>query len=182
MRLMKRGQRNEPLQPGYDAMVDQHRPVIVRTAMNDAMTDSHRVDAKLVAQPFACDTHRGRNVRDRFYRIDAVGQRIAVRTARPQARTTANAVHLALDMPPKLPLPFNRKDLELDARGTCIDDEDRIHGDHAAIVGACWRLACAESAATAQEAIRARAESARDVRTTGTRAPSTMPAPSALAK
>jgi len=28
--------------------------------MNDAMTDSHRVDAKLVAQPFACDTHRGR--------------------------------------------------------------------------------------------------------------------------
>ena len=38
------------------------------------------------------------------------------------------------------------------------------------------------SDATAQEAIRARAESARDVSTTGTRAPSTMPAPSALAK
>ena len=49
MRLMKRSQRNEPLQSGHDAMVDQHRPVIVRTAMNDAMTDSHRVDAKFIA-------------------------------------------------------------------------------------------------------------------------------------
>src|SRR5258707_5698771 len=99
MRLMKRGQRNEPLQPGYDAMVDQHWPVIVRTAMNDAMTDSHRADAKLVPQPSACDTHRGRNVRDRFDRIDAVGQRIAVRAARPQARTAADTIHLALDQP-----------------------------------------------------------------------------------
>src|SRR5882762_6905605 len=110
MRLMKRGKRNEPLQPGYDAMVDQHRPVIVRTAMNDAMTDSHRVDAKLVPQPFACDTHRGRNVRDRFDRISAVGQRIAVCIARPQARTTANAIDLTLDLPPQLPFSLDRKD------------------------------------------------------------------------
>src|SRR3981189_2834891 len=79
MRLMKRGQRNEPLQPGYDAMVDQHRPVIIRTAMNDAMTNRHRSDTKLVAQPFACDTNCRRNVRNRFDRIDTVGQRIAIR-------------------------------------------------------------------------------------------------------
>src|SRR3977135_467953 len=100
MRLMKRGQRDEPLQPGYDAVVDQHRPVIVRTAMNDAMTDGYRADAKFVPQPSACDAHRGRNVRNRFDRIGAVDQWIAVRTARPQARATANAIHLALDQPP----------------------------------------------------------------------------------
>src|SRR5258707_11014186 len=100
MRLMKRSQRNEPLQPGYDAMVDQHRPVIVRTAMNDAMADSHRSDAKLVPQPFACDTYCCRNIRNRFDRIDTVGQRIAVRAVRPQAGTTANAIDLAPYQPP----------------------------------------------------------------------------------
>src|SRR5258708_24715838 len=99
MRLMKRSQRNEPLQPGYDAMVDQHRPVIVRTPMNDAMTDSHRGDAKLVPQPFACDTYCRRNVRDRFDRIDTDGQRIAVRSVPPHARPTAHTIHLALDQP-----------------------------------------------------------------------------------
>ena len=97
---MKRGQRDEPLQPGYDAVVDRHRPVIIRAAMNDPMTNGHRADAKLVPQPSACDGHRGRNIRNRLDRIGAVGQRIAVRTACPQARTTANAIHLALDQPP----------------------------------------------------------------------------------
>ena len=114
MRLMKRGQRYKPLQLGYDAMVDQHRPVMVRTAMNDAMTDSHRVDAKFVPQPSACDAHCCRNVRNRFDRIGAVGQWLTVRTARPQAGTTANAIHLALDQPLQLPLSLDRKDLELD--------------------------------------------------------------------
>ena len=100
MRLMQRGQRDEPLQPGDDAVVDLHRPVIVRAAMNDAMTDSHRVYAKFIAQPSACYSHRGRNIRNRFDRIGAVGQWIAVCTARPQTRTTANAIHLALDQSP----------------------------------------------------------------------------------
>lgn len=62
MRLMKWGQRDEPLQLGHDAVVDQHRPIIARTAMDDAMADSNRADAKLVPQPIARDTHRGRNV------------------------------------------------------------------------------------------------------------------------
>jgi hypothetical protein len=109
MRLMQRGQRDEPLQPGDDAVVDQHRPVIVRTAMNDAMTDGHRADAKFIPQPSACDTHRGRNVRNRFDRIGAVGQRFAVLAARPQARTTADAIHLALDQAPQLPSPSTEK-------------------------------------------------------------------------
>src|SRR5882762_5566386 len=99
MRLMKRGQRNEQLKPRYDAGVDQHRSVVVWTAMNDMMTDSHRADAKLVAQPFACDTHRGRNVGNQIDRIGAVGQPIAVRVIRLQSRPAANAIHLTLDPP-----------------------------------------------------------------------------------
>ena len=43
---------------------DQHRPIIVRTAMHDTMTDGHRADAKFVPQPSACDAHRGRHVRN----------------------------------------------------------------------------------------------------------------------
>jgi len=48
MRLMKRGECHEPLQPGHDAMVDQHRLAEVRTAMNDTMTDCHRANADFV--------------------------------------------------------------------------------------------------------------------------------------
>ena len=51
-----------------------------------------------------------------------------------------------------------------------------------AIDAARRRRASAYRVATAQEASRARRESARDVSTTGTRAPSTMPALSAFAK
>src|SRR6516164_7877345 len=46
--------------------------------------------------------------------------------------------------------------------------------------GALVRRACAYSTATPQDAMRERTESAREVRTIGTRAPSTMPAASAL--
>src|ERR1700738_3533170 len=48
--------------------------------------------------------------------------------------------------------------------------------------GAPVRRACAYRTATAQEAMRARTESAREVRMIGTRAPSTIPAASALAR
>jgi hypothetical protein len=57
-----------------------------------------------------------------------------------------------------------------------------IHGGPWLRVGVCWRRACATSTATAQLAIRERTLSARLVRMTGTRAPSTMPALSALAR
>ena len=53
MRLMKRGQRYKPLQLGYDAMVDQHRPDEVRTAVDHAMADSHRANAEFIPQPSA---------------------------------------------------------------------------------------------------------------------------------
>lgn len=137
MRLMKWGKRHEPLQSGYDTVVDQHWLAEIRSTVNNAVTDCDRANADFIAQPSADDAHCGWDVRNRFDRIDAVGQGFVVRIARPQARTTANAIQLALDLPPQSPLPFDRKDLELDARGACIDDEDGIHGDHAATVGAC---------------------------------------------
>src|SRR3954451_24381148 len=122
VRLMERGQRDEALQPSYDAMVDQYRPVMVRAAMNDAMTDSHRRDTKLVPQPFACDTHCRRNVRNRFDRIGAVGHWIAVYAGSPQARTIAYTINLSFDQPTQPSLSLDRKHLELDARGAGIDD------------------------------------------------------------
>ena len=78
-------------------------------------------------------------------------------------------------------MPVDREDLELDARRAGIDDEDRVHGGHAAgsavHAGAAHRR---RATATAQEAMRVRTESAREVRMIGTRAPSTMPAASAF--
>src|SRR4029453_9094793 len=63
-----------------------------------------------------------------------------------------------------------------------IDDEDRFHVGHAAGKTAAPRRASAYRTATAQEAMRVRTESARDVRMIGTRAPSTIPAASAWAR
>src|SRR6185437_6384891 len=106
----------------------------------------------------------------------------AVRPARTQSRPAADAVHLTLDLTLQAAFALHVKHLKLDARGTGIDHKDGVHGVHAAAIGALRRRASARRAATAADAIRDRAESARDVSTTGTRAPSTMPAPSALAK
>ena len=67
--------------------------------MDDAMADGDRVDTKFVAQPGACDRHRGRHTGNRLDRIGTIRHRITGRAARPQARTAADAVHLALDQP-----------------------------------------------------------------------------------
>ena len=115
MRLMKRGQRYKPLQLGYDAMVDQHRPDEVRTAVDHAMADSHRANAEFIPQPSAGNAHCCWNVRNRFDRIDAVNQRFVVGSARPQAGVTANTIDLALDLASQISLSLDRKDLELDA-------------------------------------------------------------------
>ncbi len=137
MRLMQRRQRYVALQPRHDGMIDQHRPGMIRPAMHDAMADGHRVDLQLVAQPGAGDRHRGRNIRQPL-RSDrsrsASGSPVGA--ARAQSRAAADSVHLSLDLPPQPALAFHREDLKLHAGGTGIDDEDRIHGAHAAATGA----------------------------------------------
>ena len=136
MRLMQRRQRDEAFQPRHDGMIDQHRPVVIRPAMNDAMADRNRGDAKLIPQPGAGDRHGGGNVSDRFDRIGAVGHGIAGCAAGAQPRAAADAVHLSLDLPPQFAIALNREDLKLDAGGAGIDDEDGVHGAHAAATGA----------------------------------------------
>lgn len=143
VRLVQWCEIDEAFQAGDNAVIDRYRPVKVRAAMHDAVSDRDRVDAKLVPQPAPGDLHRRRNVRDGLDRIRSLGQRLTVRTTRPQPWSAGNAVDLALDLPAKDTLSLDRKDLELDARGTCVDDEDRIHRGHAATVGACWRRALA---------------------------------------
>ena len=143
VRLMQRRQRDVALQPRHDRMIDQHRASMIRPAMDDAMADGDGVDVEFVAQPGAGDRHRGRHIRHRLDRIGPVGQRIAGRAAGAQSRTAADPVHLALDLPLQPALAFHREDLKLDAGGAGIDDEDRVHGDHAAAIGALRRRALA---------------------------------------
>src|SRR5262249_46579336 len=92
----------------------------------------------------------------------------------------SDAVELRLDQTSQIRGAGKRKNLEFQTRRTGIDDQQRVHGDHAGMAAA-RSLAWAYSTASAHDASRERTESARDVRITGTRAPSTMPAESALA-
>src|SRR6478609_7151178 len=161
-------------------MIDQHRLRVIRPAMHDAMANAYRANLEL-AQPGSGDGHGSGNVCHRLGRIRTLCESIAGRPAGAQPRASADPVHLSLDLPPQ-PVALHPEDLKLHAGGAGVDNKDRVHGTHAAATGARRRLASASSAATAAEAILDRAESARDVNTTGTRAPSTMPAPSALAK
>ena len=52
---------------------------MIRSAMDDAMTDGDRIDVELVAQPGACNRHRGWHIRHGLDRIGPVGQRLARR-------------------------------------------------------------------------------------------------------
>jgi len=90
--------------------------------------DRYRLDATFAPQPVTGDGHCGRNVRDSLDRIGAIGELIAFRASRAQSRTAANTIHLPLDLAPQRALSLHGEDLELDAGGTRIDDEDRIHG------------------------------------------------------
>src|SRR5581483_11820785 len=131
------------LKAGDDAVVDQDRPNIVRPAMHDAVADRDRRDPDLLPQPVAGDRHGSGYIGHGFDRKSAIGQRIATRSVGTQARAAADAVYLSLDLAAEHAIALGRIDLKLDAGGARVDDQDRIHGDHAATVGAFWRRACA---------------------------------------
>src|SRR5690606_19136174 len=90
-----------------------------------------------------------------------------------QPRRDADGVDLARQ---QCRAAFGRKHAELQAAGAGIEDQQGLHGATAV------RLRCASSCAMAQDAVRVWASSARLVSTMGTRAPSTMPDSSALAR
>jgi hypothetical protein len=115
VRLVKRRKRHEPFQASHHVVVDQYRPVVVRTAMNNPMPHRHWGDAKLVPQPYARGSHGRRNVRDSFDWIGAVRDGLAACATRSQAWAAPYAIDLPLDLRPKAPLSVRGIDLELDA-------------------------------------------------------------------
>src|SRR3982074_2516370 len=120
---MQRRKRDETLEAGYHAVIDQNRARVVRSAMDDPVSDCQRADTKLVPQPRARDHQRSWNVRDIFDRIGPFGQRIALGASRVQSWPASDAVHLALDLPAQAAVTVHRENLELYAPGPRIDDE-----------------------------------------------------------
>jgi hypothetical protein len=113
-------------------VIDQHRLLVSGPAVNDAMADGDEVYALRFAQPRSGGLDSGGKIGDLIRGIRPVDQRLAIHALGTQARLRADALHLALDQPPQLLGSTRREDLELEAGGTGVDDEERIHGNHAA--------------------------------------------------
>ena len=75
--LMQRRKRREPLQTRDHAMVDQHGPIIIGTAMHDPMADGERAQLKFIPQPGAREHQGGRDIRNALDRIGPVRHGIA---------------------------------------------------------------------------------------------------------
>jgi hypothetical protein len=144
--LLARRERNVALEPRQHLVVDQHGAVVVRAAVHHAMADRDQVDLLGVAQPRADFQHGGRQVGHLLHRIALIDQRFSVGAAGAQARPHADAVHLAFDEALEIGTAGSVQ-LELDARRSRVDDEDRIHGGlprvHAAGTAAMRRRASA---------------------------------------
>src|SRR5262249_46323742 len=122
---------------------------------------------------------RRRHVSHLGGRPGLVDEDLALDALGGKMRTDADPLDLSLEPPQQLIAGADREQLELDARAAGVDDEDGVRHRRQAWIGCfsiwLWR----NSAATAQEAMRVRTWSAREVRMIGTRAPRTMPAASA---
>ncbi len=141
--LMQGRERNEALQARNHVVVDQDRPVIVRTAMDHAMTDCDGIELLRLAQPGSDLLHRGRKVGRVLHAIALVDQPCSVGSLGAQPRARSDAVHLALDQALEIAAPRGPEHLELDARRAGIGDQDRIHDVHAAGSAAMRRRASA---------------------------------------
>ena len=181
--LMQRRQRRVALEVREHLVVDHDRLVVSRSAMNDPMADGDRLELLRRAQPGSRDLQRGRNVV--HLRSERRTRSISCALSAASARSRGR-----VPMPSTCPLIRRRgstpaigaKDLELDAGRARIDDQDRVHRGSRRWQRRSFRDAHGRrERAAAQEARRERTESAREVRMIGTRAPSTMPAKSALA-
>ena len=97
------------------------------------MADGPRRDAELVAQPRARNGKRLGDVRNGLDFILAIDQHGGLTVYRPEFRTAADSIHLPLDRTLQVRLAGHGKNLELDARGSGVDNEHRIHRVHAAL-------------------------------------------------
>jgi hypothetical protein len=160
VRLVQRGQRNQSLQIGDNALVEPDCPVVAQTSMHHPMAGSLDFHvAGTLLQP-AQDIAQGAGMVQR-------------RTARPliplvdfpagrvldlKARIAAQTFHLAFEQQVRLRLAAVGEDGELDAGRAGVDHQYPLfHGAHppAFSNAAPLRRASANSTATAQDARRA---------------------------
>ena len=126
VRLVQRRQRRELGEPRQHAGIDPHRPVEVRPPVHDTVADRPELEAAEARQPAPELARGGGKVGQLPRRIAAVDQRRAISADGLQPRMHADAVDLPLH-PPLQPLAVDGEDLELEARGAGVDDEDRLH-------------------------------------------------------
>jgi hypothetical protein len=142
VRLMQGGEGDIALEARQHLVIDEHGLGIIRPAVNDPMADRKERDLQFLAQPGASLLGGGGQVRDALGRVGLIDQGgRAVLGA--QARARPDAVDLALDEPLQVAGRSGGKDLELEAGGAGIDDEDGVHGDHTAGTAARRRRASA---------------------------------------
>ena len=176
VRLMERREWDEACQLPDHKAIDSHRPLIEGASVDDAVARSDQ----LVLRELALEPTQERRecvLVSSTFREMVVDQRRAGAVLREKMNSLPDPIALAFakKVTPGRP-DIAGEERELDARRAGIEDEDSVA--HASTL-ALWR---ASSSAMAHEPSRASVLSARLVRMTGTRAPSTMPATCASAR
>ena len=115
-------------------LIDQGRSGVIRSSLSDAMSHGQRAGFPIRPQPAIDNRACRRDVIDVVVLIGAVRQRIAVRSARPEARMAAEPVKPSLDLPFQPPLASYGEELEVHASCIRIDGKDRIHGGQSTAV------------------------------------------------
>jgi hypothetical protein len=69
VRLVQWGQRTELFEPLQHISIDRDCSIIVRTAVNDAVSDRRKLNFLRVAQPIARGSDRRRDIRDFLRRV-----------------------------------------------------------------------------------------------------------------
>jgi len=143
VRLVEGGERTELFEPLEHIFVDDDCSIIVRAAVNDAVSDRRKLDFLCLAQPITRGAYRRGDVPNFLRRIRLVDETLAVARLGPQPWPRTNSVKLAFDEALRVTGGSLVKYLEFDTRRTRVDDEDRIHGNHAVGRGALLRRAAA---------------------------------------
>src|SRR5262245_51876009 len=127
VRLMQGRERNIALELREHALVDQYRPIELRTAVHNPMADGDRLEVLRLTQPSAGDGERRRHVGHIVRRVGLVDKCRAVGCFGLKSWPRANTTHLPLDQPLELVTPISVENLAFDALVAGVDDEDRVH-------------------------------------------------------
>jgi hypothetical protein len=137
VRLVQRSERHVALQSSDHLGIYQNRVSVIRAAMDDAVADRIWLNALLVPQPCARRLQRRRHIGNGRDVIFAIDKAFAVGPARPQSRTRADSVHLALDRARERAAAINGKHLKFDAGRARVGDQNVFHRPSG---GGYWRI------------------------------------------